>query len=178
MKKPNFEFYVLNYDHNKSKVVNYNIFNNIYVYEKTLKLCEAFYNDVIDSQELTKKLDEVIKYEEWCRCEYEVLVGGLSVDSVNELEKWNCYAQAHANIEIIAQYCIDTYGNCVFGDYCCNEDCFCEDDCCCDDCVDKDTCPRECDKPAFTQEYNKCDTYTKMFKEIADILNTNIYTNL
>ena len=34
---PKFEFYVLNYDFNRKKVYNYNIFNNIHVYDWTLK---------------------------------------------------------------------------------------------------------------------------------------------
>lgn len=34
---PKFEFYVLNYDPNTKKVINYNIFNNSIVYEKTFE---------------------------------------------------------------------------------------------------------------------------------------------
>ena len=37
MDKPKFEFYVLNYDFNKQKVIMFNIFDNIDVYDLTLK---------------------------------------------------------------------------------------------------------------------------------------------
>lgn len=37
---PKFEFYVLNYDSNAKKVINYNIFNNCIVYKETLEEVE------------------------------------------------------------------------------------------------------------------------------------------
>lgn len=41
---PKFEFYVLNYDSNAKKVVNYNIFNNYIVYETILEEVKKYLN--------------------------------------------------------------------------------------------------------------------------------------
>lgn len=170
MEKPNFEFYVLNYDCNKKRIVSYNIFNNTYVYNRTLKLCEAYFDDIVDFECFVQKLDDAIRYEEWCRCEYEILVGGLFVDDVKELKKLDCYAQAHPNIRLIAEHCIDVYRQKLWEE---DDDCFCEDDLCCEDCVDKEICPESNFEIKDTTS-SQCDLYTKLFKEIQDILNTNL----
>ena len=121
-----FEFYVLNYDFNKKKVVNYNIFNNIRVQEWTEKAVKKYlrapkkftytsYGYSKDAETiygfdaLVKEIDHIIKWQEWSRVEYEVMVGDLFVNDVDELEKIDCYFQAHANAEIIAHTVLRQY---------------------------------------------------------------------
>ena len=103
-----FEFYVLNYDFNKKKVVNYNIFNNIRVQEWTEKAVrkylrspkkfkyEPFSKDaetLYGFEALCKEIESIIRCEEWSRCEYEIAVGSLFIteirDVVREVERGN-----------------------------------------------------------------------------------------
>ena len=125
-----FEFYVLNYDFNKKKVVNYNIFNNIRVQEWTEKAVKKYLrapkkykhivqykNDFLGREEiavygfdaLVEEIDSIIKWCEWSKREYEISVGDAFETDINKLEKWDTYSQAHPNAEIIAYTVIRQY---------------------------------------------------------------------
>ena len=119
-----FEFYVLNYDCNRKKVVNYNIFNNIRVQEWTEKAVRKYlrapkkfvYEPFNKSEEtlygfdaLVKELDRTIAWQERGRREYECSVGDAFESDVNKLEKWDCYMQAKPNMVIIAHEVIRQY---------------------------------------------------------------------
>ena len=147
-----FEFYVLNYDFNKKKVVNYNIFNNINVQERTEKEIrkylrspknykyDSFFKDeqpIYGFDGLCKRFEQILRCEEWSRCEYEIAVGGIfitelsdiiraverkeiAIDNVydeiqkknkhnSKLEKWDCFQQAQKNIPMIMRECIWQY---------------------------------------------------------------------
>ena len=118
-----FEFYVLNYNFNKRKVEMYNIFNNIHVQEYTEKAVKRYlqnpkrfkYVSYMPAEEIcgfegfVKEIDRIIKWEEWSRCEYEIGVGYAFSTSEDKLEKWDCYQQTHANIEMIAHEVIRQY---------------------------------------------------------------------
>lgn len=105
---PKFEFYVLNYNFNNKKVEMFNIFNNVRVYDRTLELCKKWYKDMYFDK-FVKELDNIIKYEEWGRREYEISVGDAFETDLDKLEKWDCYKQAHANIEMIAYSVLRKY---------------------------------------------------------------------
>ena len=125
-----FEFYVLNYDFNKKKVVNYNIFNNIRVQEwtekevrkylrapKKYKHIVQYENKFLGREEIAiygfdafvKELDRTIAWQERGRRQYEVSVADAFESDVNKLEKWDCYMQAKPNMEIIAREVIRAY---------------------------------------------------------------------
>ena len=125
-----FEFYVLNYDFNKKKVINYNIFNNINVQEHTEKAVKKYLrapkkykhivqykNDFLGREEiavygfdaLVEEIDRTIKWGEWSKREYEISVGDAFETDINKLEKWDTYSQAHPNAEIIAYTVIRQY---------------------------------------------------------------------
>ena len=112
-----FEFYVLNYDFNKKRVINYNIFNNIMVNEWTEKAIKEYlrspskykYDSLYGFEALCKNIEHIIMGEEWGRCEYEISVGHIFTNKEKELEKWDCYMQAKPNIRIIARECIYQY---------------------------------------------------------------------
>ena len=111
-----FEYYVLNYDINKNKVIPYNIFRNINVQECTEKAVRKYirspknytYKSFDGKEEmygfdaLVKEIDHIIKWQEWSRCGYEMGV-------CYKFEKWDCYGQAHMNIEMIAREVIRQY---------------------------------------------------------------------
>ena len=119
-----FEFYVLNYDFNKKKVVNYNIFNNIRVQEWTERAVKKYLRapkkfsytpfgkdveTIYGFDAFVKELDRTIAWQEHWRREYEVSVGDAFEDNCEKLERWDCYGQAHMNIEIIAHEVIRQY---------------------------------------------------------------------
>jgi hypothetical protein len=113
-----FEFYVLNYEHNKNKVVNFNIFNNIIVQERTEKAIRKYlrspkkftyvpYNKdekiIYGFEALVKVIDIIIRCEEWGRREYEISCGDAFETDCSKLEKLDCYQQAKPNMEIITR---------------------------------------------------------------------------
>ena len=147
-----FEFYVLNYDFNKKKVVNYNIFNNINVQEWTEKEIRKYlrspknykYDSFFKDEEpmygfdgLCKRFEQILRHEEWSRCEYEIAVGGIFITELSDivrevergeiavediyeeiqkrnkrnskLEKWDCFQQTQKNIPMIMRECIRQY---------------------------------------------------------------------
>ena len=125
-----FEFYVLNYDFNKKKVVNYNIFNNIRVQEwtekevrkylrapKKYKHIVQYKNDFLGREEiavygfdaLVEEIDRTIAWQERGRCEYECSVGDAFETDINNYEKWDTYSQAKPNMAIITHEVIRQY---------------------------------------------------------------------
>ena len=125
-----FEYYVLNYDFNKKKVIYYNIFNNINVQEYTEKEVGKYLrspkkykhivqhkNDFLGREEiavygfdaLVREIDGIIKWCEWSKREYEISVGDAFETDINKLKKWDTYSQAHPNAEIIAYTVIRQY---------------------------------------------------------------------
>ena len=125
-----FEFYVLNYDFNKKKVVNYNIFNNIRVQEWTEKEVRKYlrspkkYKHIVQYENkflgreeiaiygfdaLVKEIDSIIAWQERGRREYECSVGDAFTTDCNKLEKIDCYYQSKPNMKIIAREVIFQY---------------------------------------------------------------------
>ena len=114
---------MLNYDCNAKKIVPFNIFRNIHVQEWTEKAVKKFIRSPknftyksFDGKEIlhgfdafVKELDGIIAWQEKFRREYEVSVGDLFETDCNKLEKWDCYGQAHMNIEMIAHEVIRQY---------------------------------------------------------------------
>ena len=118
-----FEYYVLNYNHNKQKIEPFNIFRNIHVQECTEREIRKYlrkpnkftYKSFNGKEEIygfdafVKELDGIIAWQEHWRCEYEISVGDAFEDDCEKLEKWDCFMQAHMNIEMIAHEVIRQY---------------------------------------------------------------------
>ena len=125
-----FEFYVLNYDFNKKKVINYNIFNNINVQEHTEKAVKKYlrapkkYKHIVQYENkflgreeiaiygfdaLVEEIDRTIAWQERGRCEYECSVGDAFETDINNYEKWDTYSQAKPNMAIITHEVIRQY---------------------------------------------------------------------
>lgn len=119
------EYYVLNYDFNRKKVENFNIFRNCNLHDATIKEIKKYirspkkykYEDYIDKsvnygfEAFCKKLNRLIMWQEWSRCEYEISVGDAFEDDCSRLEKWDCYGQCEPNIPMIAREVIWQYKN-------------------------------------------------------------------
>ena len=101
-----FEFYVLNYDFNKKKVVNYNVFNNIRVQEWTEKAVRKYLrapkkfkhivqyeNKFLGKEEialygfeaLVEEINRTIAWQEHGRREYEVSVGDAFITEIRDI---------------------------------------------------------------------------------------------
>ena len=125
-----FEYSVLNYDTNKKKVINYNIFNNINVQEWTEKEVRKYlrapkkYKHIVQYENkflgieeiaiygfdaLVEEIDRTIAWQERGRREYEVSVGDAFETDINNYEKWDTYSQAKPNMVIIAHEVIRQY---------------------------------------------------------------------
>lgn len=110
MRKYNFEWYVLNEDMNHRKIVMFNIFNNISLYEETVKLCEEYdYTGDMSFEEFTKELRRLIQWQEWARREYEIMVAPLWSEKQEDWRKIDCYQQAEPNIERVAEHVLKVY---------------------------------------------------------------------
>ena len=125
-----FEYYVLNYDCNKKKVENFNIFRNCLVQEHTEKAVRKYLrspknykhvvqhkNDFLGREEiavygfdaLVEDIDRTIAWGERGRREYEVSVGDAFETDFEKLEKWDCYGQAKPNMKMITYEIIRQY---------------------------------------------------------------------
>ena len=132
-----FEYYVLNYDTNKKKVENFNIFRNCLVQEHTEKAVRKYLrnpknykhvvqhkNDFLGREEiavygfdaLVKEIDSIIRWQEWSRREYEVSVGDAFETDCEKLDKrtarlkgTDCYEQCNKNMPMIVRECIWQY---------------------------------------------------------------------
>ena len=118
-----FEYYVLNYDHNKQKVKPFNMFRNILVQEwtekavrKYLRSPKNFTYKSFDGKEIlhgfdafVKELDGIIKWQEWSRCGYEMGVCYKFETDCKNIAHMDCYEQAHMNIEMITREVIRQY---------------------------------------------------------------------
>lgn len=118
-----FEFYVLNYDCNRKKVINYNIFNNIRVQEWTEKAVkkylrsskkfkyESFFNKevVYGFDALVREIESAIHNQQWSRREYEISVADAFETDIDKLEKWDVYQQAKPNMVIITHEVLRQY---------------------------------------------------------------------
>ena len=125
-----FEYYVLNYDCNKKKVENFNIFRNCLVQEHAEKAVRKYLrspknykyvfqhkNDFLGREEIAvygfdafvKEIDSIIAWQERGRREYECSVGDAFETDINNYEKWDTYSQAKPNMVIIAHEVIRQY---------------------------------------------------------------------
>lgn len=104
-----FHFYALNYNFNERKIEFFNVFNNILVYEHTVKAVNDYWKGKYTLEEFINELDHIIMWQEWSRCEYEIAVGYLFEEDMDKFEKIDCYQQAHANIDLVAQQVINEF---------------------------------------------------------------------
>lgn len=100
-------FYVLNYDFNKNKVVSYDIFNNIHVYETTLQLVDDYNDGGCSFEEFVNELINIVRWQEWRRREYEISVGDAFETNLEKFEKWDCFEQFKPNAEMFAHYLLE-----------------------------------------------------------------------
>lgn len=98
------EYYTLN--ERNGKIVPYNIFNNVLVYEETIKLLKKYKRtSTMTFDDFKERLRKIIMWQEWSRCEYEIIVTGFppKADGSDE-EKIDCYYQSNMNLDCLATW--------------------------------------------------------------------------
>lgn len=95
------QWFVLNYDFNSKKVVDYNIFNNIKFSRGVNELVEEYDGDF---NEFKLNLKSLAKYCFWSKREYEISVGDLWEQDMEKYEKIDVYRQLSKNIDVLARY--------------------------------------------------------------------------
>ena len=96
-KKYLLDYRVLNFDWNKNTVIEFNVFDNITVRENAEELLQKYAKGDITFNEFDDKLDQLVKWQEWARCEYEMLISPWPSKEDDEAEKVDCYQQYHMN---------------------------------------------------------------------------------
>ena len=99
------EWYVLNYDVNKRKIYNFNIFNHWKFCEGVDRLLTEFNTDG-DFNKFCKGLDSELKYYFMYRREYEISVGDAFEENLDRYEKYDVYSQLYPNLTALAYYII------------------------------------------------------------------------
>ena len=125
VKEPKLEFYVLNYNWNAKKVVNYNIFNNINVYETAVREAKKYLRNpgkykhyvmgfgkdesyyLYGKEAFIEELRMTVSWQERSRREYEISVGDAFETDLEKFEKWDCYQQFEPNKELVADYVLN-----------------------------------------------------------------------
>lgn len=93
----------LNWDSNKRKVVNYEVFGKHY--EEELRKARKN-KKFTDRESLKDYLKRDFQYHYWSRCEYEMMIGGLS-EKFDIPEKIDVYRQLEMNLDRITDYVIE-----------------------------------------------------------------------
>ena len=100
IKNAKLEWYVLNYDWNAKKIINFNIFGASFI-EKLYK--EVKKKKVANTEDLKQFIDNWAKYYFSSRREYEIAVGDLGTKE-EDLEKIDVYRQIKPNLDRITEY--------------------------------------------------------------------------
>ena len=92
------EWYVLNYDFNKGKAYNFNIFNSVHFLEGLKRVYEELNNSFeSDVERFKERLNDILMYSFWSKCEYEIYVTDAFHDKPNEITKIDVYSQVKPN---------------------------------------------------------------------------------
>ena len=100
-KKAKLEYYVLNFDFNGRKIINYNVLSN---WEDAIRKMKKKSNSYEEFKEL---LMREFKYRYWGKAEYEIIAAGLMFQDESAV-KIDVWSQIEPNFNIIADYIKNT----------------------------------------------------------------------
>lgn len=100
IKKSNLEWYVLNYDYNSKKLINYNVMSGIAELIGKKVKSGAIHN----KETLREFLKREFMHDYWCRAEYEILVSELGAVTTDKAEKIDIWRQLEMNLDQIVEY--------------------------------------------------------------------------
>ena len=106
-------WYVLNYDFNNKKVVDFNIFDSYRFSNGVMDLVNEIKSDAkyilvgeYDYDYFVKKLEDEARYAFWSKREYEISVSDAFETNLDMYEKIDVYRQVSMNIKQLADYII------------------------------------------------------------------------
>lgn len=99
IKKSNLEWYVLRYDFNEKRVVNYNVMSGIA--ELVGKKVRS--GAIHDKKTLKEFLKREFMHDYWCRAEHEMLICELNC-VIAHSEKIDIWRQLEMNLDRIVEY--------------------------------------------------------------------------
>src|SRR5574344_1279563 len=100
------KYYVIGYDFNENKTYRANIFNNVYVYTRTVKLIEKYLEDK-NFKEFHKELTSTVKHEMWSRYQYEISVNEPFPKDLERYEKIDFFYEFEKNSYMVARSIVD-----------------------------------------------------------------------
>lgn len=101
IKSVKLEWYVLNHDSNKDKIVNYNIFWK----DSSKEIADRIKkNKIVTYEEFRKSMKSWFMHDFWSKAEFEIMISGLF--SKSEAEKIDVWRQIEMNLDRILEYII------------------------------------------------------------------------
>ena len=98
-------YYVIKYEHNRKKVVRYNIFDKIDVMSYTQGALLQYEKDK-NFDKFLEELVAIVQWKLWGRYEYEVSVSAPFPREEDEIKKIDAFHQFGLNAEVFARYLI------------------------------------------------------------------------
>lgn len=95
----------------KNKIRPWNIFNNWVLNESVNKLCEEYETNLMPFDDFKERLRRELQYYLWSKVEYEILVGEMFENDINNFSKIDCYAQVLPNLDMLAREIIVQYSD-------------------------------------------------------------------
>ena len=93
------EWYVYYHDFNAQKIIKYNIFDHGTFTKEINEIKKKTYT----KEEFAEKLDSMMRYYFWSKCEYEVIISPWAGQADNM--KIDIYDQIHLNWNVFMDYC-------------------------------------------------------------------------
>jgi hypothetical protein len=101
LKNVKLEWYVLMWDSNNKKVVNYNVLGQELIEELHKKIVKK--KTITNYNELKESIRSWCMYYYWSKCECEIMVGGLFAEE-DEYEKIDAWRQIEMNLDRMCEY--------------------------------------------------------------------------
>lgn len=103
----NLEYYVLNYDWNRKKLYNFNIFDSIRFSEFLEKDFEDYKENGRNYETFKEEVRKDLMSAFWSKREYELFIGDAFDTNIDNYEKVDVYSQVLPNLDILVKYIID-----------------------------------------------------------------------
>ena len=98
------EWYALNYDFNKKKLYNLNIFNNIRFSESVKRDIYEYQMNNFTYDEFKESIRIGLMSAFWSKREYELFIGDAFDTNIDNYEKIDVYSQVLPNLDILVDY--------------------------------------------------------------------------
>lgn len=91
-------------DMNSDKILEFNIFKHSRFLNDTKKAIK----DATTKEELAEKMKRILQYYYWCKCEFEIRIMDLRIDTGKKGRKVDVYEQVRLNYDVFINYLWET----------------------------------------------------------------------